>query len=473
MGCSLLSASAQDAKHPNEALTRWLDVPVPEQWQPSDTFGMPPEAPPIMDIPGGDDKWWATFADPLLDSLINLGVERNYNLAIAMRRMEMARASVKGAQAGWWPSINLDAGWSKSRSSGALGAGKSYEPTPSSYFNAGLSASWEIDIFGKIASGVKAKKASYRASRAEYVGAMLSMAAQIASNYLQLRMLQSQLDVARRHAESQMIIVKIARARFEATLASKLDVAQAWETYYATLATIPTIQNNIHKTVNALAVLVGEYAPELNRALGTPRPMPPCIHIINAGVPMDLLRRRPDIAQAEHELQAYAAQLGIARKDFLPSLTLSGSIGTGAHSFDKLFTDHSFTYSIAPTLSWTLFDGFARRADLVSAREAFQMGIESYNYTVMNAVTETDNALASYYDALRTMEAIRQVIVQNDEALTLAIDRYKNSLSPMSDVITAQVKSLSAENQLMSAQGTALTSLVALYEALGGNYDIR
>lgn len=424
----------------------------------------------VMEVPGGDDPWWRDFGDEMLDSLINLGVERNYNLLVAMRRTETARYQMMQARAGWFPSIGLSAGWTKAKSSGALAGGTPYHVSPSSYFNAGLSAQWEIDIFGKIASGVKAKKASYRASRAEYVGAMVSLTAQIASTYLNLRTLQKEYEVAKRHAESQMKIVKIAEARFEVALASKYDVAQAWETYYSTQASIPMLENSIHQAMNSIAMLIGDYPDEVYPPLSVPKAMPSAERLILAGVPADLLRRRPDIAQAEQELAAYAAQVGIAKKDFLPSLTLSGAIGTESRDFDHLFGKNSFTWSVAPTLSWTLFDGLNRKYALAEAKEAFKMGIDNYNYTVMNAVEETDAAMATYYNSLRHMEALQKVIEQNDEALRLAIERYKNSLTPMSDVVTAQLNALSAESQLVSAQGDALSALVSLYEALGGSY---
>ncbi|MCM1405473.1 MAG: TolC family protein, partial [[Clostridium] fimetarium] len=213
----------------------------------------------IQQAPDVSDRWWRQFADPTLDSLVTLGLERNYNLAIAHRRSEMARAAVGQARAGWMPSVGLNAGWTRSRSSGALGKGDTFTPEPSSQFNAGLSASWEIDIFGKVASGVKQRKAQYRASRAEYAGTMVSLAAQIASTYFTLRQYQQQYAIAMAHSERQMKTVKIAEARFETTLASKLDVAQAWGTYYSTQASIPKLRNSIRRTINALALLVGAY----------------------------------------------------------------------------------------------------------------------------------------------------------------------------------------------------------------------
>lgn len=423
----------------------------------------------IQEIPGGvDDHWWRQFSDPLLDSLIVLGIRNNYDLRSAMHRSEMARAAMKQAQAGWYPTVGISAGWTHEQQSGAVGRGTPSAIPSDSYFSAGLNASWEIDIFGKVSASVKAGKADYRASRAEYAGAMVSMTAQIASTYFTLRSQQRLLQVAEAHCESQMKIVKIAQARFDAMLASKLDVAQAWQTYYSTSASIPMLESSIHASITALGILIGEFPAQASAMLATPGPLPNWKPMLPAGIPADLLRRRPDIVAAEMQLAASAARVGISKKDFLPTLSIQGSVGTSARDIGDMFGRNSLTWSVAPTLSWTLFDGFARKYQLVSAREQMQEAIDSYNLTVMNAVGETDNALEAYGATLKHIEIVNRLCAQNEEALRLAIERYKNSLSPMTDVVDAQLNALAGESELVQAQASALSSLVTLYEALGG-----
>lgn len=454
--CSVYAACGEES-------TRYLRDSIPERWSYQPEFA--------MEIPEPGNGWWKCFADPTLDSLMTLGIENNYNIAMAVRRSEIARNNMRSAQGGWMPSFGLDAGWTKARSSGKIIHPYSNGITQS-YFSAGLSASWEIDIFGKVASKVKAEKVAWKASRAEYAGVMLSVNAQIATAYMKLRMLQQQLCVANRHAENQMKIVNIAKARFETTLASKLDVAQAYEVYYSTTASVPMLENSIHTVINSLAVLTGIPITEAQKILGEKSEMPEYIQMVNAGIPIELLRRRPDIVQAEMELAQYAAEIGIAKKDFLPTLSINGSIGSSTHRLGDLMKSETFTYSVAPTLSWTIFDGLARKYNLANARETMAIGIDNYNLTVSNAVQEADNALATYYSSLRYVDAVQKVVEQNKEELALAIDRYKNSLSPMSDVVTAQLNSLAAENQIIEAKGTALSALISLYEALGGSFDI-
>lgn len=422
-----------------------------------------------QEIPDGEsDLWWRQFSDPLLDSLIVMGIEQNFDLKLALRRQEIARSTMNSSRSGWFPTIGLSAGWNASKSSGATNRGATHFIPSDSYFNAGLSATWEIDLFGKITAGVKESKARYNASRAEYAATMVSITAQIASTYFSLRGQQRLLQVARAHCERQLEIVKIAQARFEAMLASKLDVAEAWQTYYSTAASIPMLENAINSSITALGILIGKFPSEAAKILAEPKALPGCKPNIDMGIPADLLRRRPDIIEAEMQVATAAAQIGVAKKDFLPTLTIEGNISTSARNLDNLFSHNSYSWAVSPTLSWTLFDGFNRKYKVVSAREQMEAAIDSYNLAVMNAIGETENALSKYDASLQHIKIVEKLCVENEEALQLSIKRYKDSLSPMTDVVNAQLNALAGESELVQARTSALTSLVALYEALGG-----
>lgn len=197
--------------------------------------------------------------------------------------------------------------------------------------------------------------------------------------------------------------------------------------------------------------------------------MPEYRQLVPMGVPANLLRRRPDIVAAEYELAAYAAELGIAKKDFLPTLSINGSVGVSSHKAGDLFNDNSFEYSIAPTLSWTLFDGFARKYAVSEAKEQMKIGIENYNLTVMTAVQEVDNAMIAYTSSLKAIDSYTKVINQCDESFHLSVDAYKEGLTSFTNVVDAQINSLTYANSLISAKGDALVNLVDLYKALGGS----
>lgn len=417
-----------------------------------------------------EDQWWKSFDDSLLDSLIAAGCANNYDLRIAAKRVAIARESVRQAKSAYYPTVGVSAGWSRSRESGYAGTVKTPAVT-SSAFSIGANMSWEIDLFGKIGSSVKQSKALMNATKAEMNGAMVSMCAEIATQYCALRTYQAEYAVVREHIKSQSEVLKIVEARHEAGLASKLDVAQAKMIYYSTQSLLPQVEASIDVTINAIAVLLGVYPGELAPRLKEPAPLPDYRRLLATGVPMDLLRRRPDVVAAEYELAADAAALGIAKKDFLPTLTLEGSVGSMAHSAKNLMKKGSLTYTIAPTLSWTLFDGMSRKAAVVSAREQMQMAMDQYNLTVLTAVQEVENAMAQYFNELKELDLIQRTLDEANEAFKLSLDLYKGGLSDFTDVANAQISMLEYADRLTTTQGSTASQLITLYRAIGGGWD--
>lgn len=417
-----------------------------------------------------DDAWWRGFEDARLDSLIAIGIDNNYNVLMAQRRIEMARQAVRQAQSGYYPQFDLTGGWTRARSSGMTGSTPASANT-SSYFDLGVSMNWEIDVFGKVTSRAKQSKAQFKATRAEYAATMVSVSAKIASTYFQLRTVQGELQVMERHIESQKRVLDITQARFEAGLSSKLDVTQASTTYYSTQASISALRTQESACINAIAVLIGVFPKDIADSLLSYRPLPDYHQIVSIGMPVELLRRRPDIVEAEYALAADAAALGIAKKDFLPTLSLQGRIGTQAHEIGDMFTKESFGYSIAPTLSWTIFDGLSRKAAVASAKEQMLASIDNYNLTVLTAVQEVGSAMEAYTNDLRYIDYLNKVVDSARESLTLSVDLYKQGLSPFINVSDAQIALLQYSNQLVSARGQALADLVTLYQALGGGWS--
>lgn len=440
---------------------KWLRDSMPENWQ------MIPESQQSLPT---DDEWWHSFYDPMLDRLISKTVANNYDVAAAVKRIDMARNVLRETEAGYYPTLSLSGGWSKSQQSGAA-VSPVVPSTRSSSFTLGANMNWEIDLFGRVRANAKANKASINVAKADYDGVMVSLCAKVATAYMQLRVCQKQLEVNYAHIASQERVVKITEARLEAELADMLDVTQARIVLYNTQSTLPGIQSKIKTLINTLSILVGEYPGALAEDLAQNTPLPGYDIAINTGVPADLLRRRPDILQAEMTLAQYAAQVGIAKKDFLPTLSLTGAIGTEAHKAGDLFGKHSLSYSIAPQLSWTLFDGLARNYRTAEAKLQFEAAIDSYNLTVMNAVGEVDNALQEYYATLQGIELQKKVVEQSEKSMKLAINLYKTGLTPFSNVVDGQMSWLNSQNQLVELEGEALTSLITIYQALGGGWQ--
>lgn len=447
---------AEDGQHMTAADS------IPERWTYSEHFNQP--------LPD-EDAWWHNFNDPLLDRLITMGLGYNYNVTMAIKRMELARTNLDMTAGGYYPTLGISGGWTAQRSSGYL-ANPHSKAADMSYWNLGVSMSWEIDVFGRVKQRQAQARANIDVSRMDYAGVQVSLAAEIATAYITLRTYQSQLEVARKHIASQERILEMTQARHEAGLASNLDVTQARVVLYSTQSSIPGLEAAIHSTINSIEVMVGRFPDEVNLGLNTPGSLPSDFKPVGIGVPADLLRRRPDIISAECRLAADAAALGIAKKDFLPVLTLNGSVGTQARNIGDLFKGDSFTYSIAPTLSWTIFDGFNRKYSRLQAQQQMELDIDNYNMAVQTAVEEVDNAIISYSGTLQNIELIEKTITESNKSLSLAVDLYKNSLSPFSNVVDAQLNLLTYQNNLVSARGKALKSLVNIYKALGGGWDV-
>lgn len=436
---------------------------LPEQWlyEPEKTQAFP-----------ADDPWWHLFGDTLLDSLISEGERANFNLLQAGRRIAIARQSVAKARAAFWPSLSASAGWNRIRQSGDENV-RGGNAVTVDYFSAGIDMQWEIDVFGRVRKNVEMQQASYRASRADYASVSVSVCAQIATSYIKLRTLQRQLEVTLEHVEEQRKVMKITEARFDTGLASMLDVSQARTVYYSTLASISALRTSVAATVNALAVLTGAMPGGMAQRLEASASLPEADMLVPSSVPSDLLRRRPDVVAAEEQLAVSAAAVGVAKKDFLPVLSLDGSIGTSAHRLDDMMTRRSFTYTIAPTLSWTIFDGFARRAAVASAKEQMLASIDAYNLTLLTAVQEVDDALISYTNAVAYEQSLLKVTEAAQKAADLALDRYKQGLDAFINVAQAQITMLQYNNEAVEARGESLTALVNLYKALGGGWEVK
>lgn len=434
--------------------------PLPDGWQEKDTL--------FQQVLPIDDQWWKAFEDRTLDSLINRAMEQNPNVLTAMNRMDMAKANLRIARSGYYPDLSLEAGWSRQQTSGNTGTG-----TPQSrngYYDASVNMSWQVDVFGSIRQRVKAEKENFAASKEEYNATMVSLCAEVASAYFNLREAQQELDVLQRNSASQEAVVKITEVRYNTGLVSKLDVSQAKSVYYSTLASIPTVEAGIIQYMNALAVLLGMYPQDVKEALAGYQPLPDYMEPVGVGVPGQLLLRRPDVRAAERQVNAQAALLGAAKTDWLPSFFLNGSLGYASHDMRDFTKRNSATWSIAPSMSWTIFNGGERVNNIRLQRIQLDETINQFNNVVLTAVQEVDNAMSAYKNAIKQIVACREMLYQGQEAFNLSLDLYKQGLTPFQNVLDTQRSLLTYENTLVKAKGYSLICLVQMYQALGGGW---
>lgn len=415
-----------------------------------------------------EDNWWRNFKDPLLDSLIEVAVKQNYSVQMAADRIAMAKASLRSAQGSYAPTFGLNAGWNRQQSSGNI---SQLPQTVTQYSSASVDMNWEVDVFGSIRNRVKAQKENFAASKEEYNAAMVSLCAQVAAAYINLRELQQEVQVVQQNCLSQQAVVQITEKRFETGLASKLDVVQAQSVYFSTKASLPMLEAGIIQYANSLAILLGLYPSDLRRVTDTEASLPEYIEPVGVGLPANLLLRRPDVRAAERQVNAQAASLGASKSDWWPQIFVKGSVGFASHDFNKLADHTSLTYEIAPTLSWTFFQGTQKIQATRLAKAQLDESIRQFNQTVLTSVQEVDNAMNSYKNSIKQIVALREVVNQGQQTLDLSLDLYKQGLTPFQNVLDAQRSLLTFQNQLTQARGGSLLNLIQLYQALGGGWE--
>lgn len=452
-GCVFTAHSMEKDK------TQWLRDTLPDHWElEQHYFQTTPSA----------DKWWNEFNDDILSDLIKRAESNNYNVQAAQQRIKSAAQMSRATKAGYYPTFDVSAGYGRDMSAGAI-VSRHTPSSTESYFSLGLSMNWEIDIFGRISAQLKSDKANYNATVAEYDATLVSLVSNLAKAYFQLRMAQSQYAIAVKNIGVSEELLHLAQTRYDVGLNPSIDVVQAEITLMQTKATLPALQADITTYLNEVALLVGVYPDQLQHLLEVKQlpsaPMPGMV-----GEPSSLLRRRPDVVEAEQELAKMAAAVGIAKKDFLPTLSLTAGVGTEAHNLKDLFGKNSLYYSIIPTLSWTIFDGMSRNAQLAEARYNLEAEIDSYNLTVMTAVQEVNNAMVSWESVTEQLAYDREILNKSQRALELQIDRYTQGLNNFNDVAEAQAEVLSYENGVVAEQAAQLAAIVTLYTAFGGGF---
>lgn len=451
-----------------QKVDRYLKTPLPNEWEAMESINKNGNDEVFQQTFPADDCWWKTFGDNLLDSLINLAVDRNFDVLMAINRMDMAKYSMRMARSAFFPTVGVGAGWNKDQSSGKI----SEEPQGrESYYDAALNVSWEIDVFGSIRKQFKAQKESYIASKEDYTAVMVSLSAQLATAYISLRTAQQELIVVEKNLESQGTVVTITEARFNAGLSSKLDVAQAKSVYFSTKASIPPLELNVAQYMNTIAILMGMYPQDVRDILTPTKALPDYMEPVGVGIPADLIRRRPDIRSAERQVMAEAALYGASKADLLPQFFVKGSAGFEAKNLKHFFNHKAFTYEIAPAINWTIFSGGKLLNATKQAKAQLEETINSYNQSVLTAIQEADNAMTGYKSYIKEIVALREVCVQGLEALKLSLDLYKQGLSSFTNVVDAQRSLLTYQSQLVQAQGGSLLQLISLYQALGGGWN--
>jgi len=448
-------------------------APVAERWLEANN--------PAVDTRNQEYRdWWKVFHDPVLDRLVETAYNQNLSLVSAGTRVLEARAQLGVAIGEFYPQVQHGTG------SMIYDRPSHADPTasPQSLIRnfwrdaLGLTVNWELDFWGKFRRGIESADAAYIASIASYDYVLATLLGNVATTYIGIRTLQTQIDIARENIVKQKKALAIARAKYQGGTATKLDVYQAENVLAQTESTIPQLTIQLNQGLNALAVLLGIPPQPMDNLVrgATGIPVPP--KYVAVGIPADLVRRRPDILAAELAAAAQSAQIGIAEANLYPAFSLFGSFGTVASNVNgnklkQVFEGKGITFGFGPTFQWNILN-YGQITNTVRVEDAKLQGLlVDYQNTVLKAQQEVENGLTSFLQGREQVEFLRQSVAAANAALGIALLQYNLGTRDFTTVLTAEQNLYTAQNNLAMAEGNVSVGLASVYRALGGGWQIR
>ena len=421
-----------------------------------------------------DDDWWHSFDDPQLVELVELAVRNNHDVREAEARLREARALRDAARGRAGPDVAFTGAATENRVSenGQLPVASVPGLDPRfSLFDLGFDASWEIDLWGRARRSVEAADARAEAMREARHGVILQVIAEVVRSYVDLRSAQTRLVIARADADAQQGIATLVEERFRSGEASLFDFARADTQAKATSISLDGIEADAHAAAYRLSLLTGQAPGATALRLLSPGPLPSDPSQVTAGLPSELLRRRPDIRQAERELAAFTADVGVATADLFPRLSLIGSIGQQAQNAGDLASGTSTRFQIGPSLHWPIFSMGRIRAQIRAADARAEAALVRYERTVTGALTDSETALNRYAAARSMRQKADGATAQAAVAVDLARQRYHAGEDALTILLNAQSAYSVAERASLDARVSELMAVVALYKALGGGWE--
>lgn len=458
-------------------------------------------------------QWWTVFHDPDLDSLIARATKGNRSLIIALARVRQALAQRGVVASGLLPEIDATAGYEHARGSqnvniplsalagnsggaASSGTGKSrvgkaddtsansppggpnspfglggLPGINSDIYQLGLDTSWQIDVFGGTRRDIEAAKANIIAAEEDRRAVLVSLLAQVATNYLDLRVLQERLDLARANLAAQREILTVVQARVTNGLATDLDFAQQNVQVSSTAAMLPPLESSQHDDVHTLGYLLGDDPMAVSAELSPHRPLPAVPLEVPVGIPSDLLRRRADVRRAERQLAAATAQVGSATADLFPKFSLTGLVGLDSSQPGNLIDWGSRYFAISPGVSWPILDWGRIRSSIRVQNQLQAQALTAYQQTVSGALREVEDALVHYQMEQTRHKDLADAATASQTALTLARKSYENGLVDILTVLNAERALLASQDSLVQSDGSIRMDLVRLYVALGGGWE--
>ena len=439
-------------------------VSVPESWGESQKNAAFNHADPIV-------QWWKTFNDPVLDSLITRAVESNLDLRVAEARIREARFQSGVVSSELWPSVETSASYSRSRRSQGISIIPPKARLKRNLYQAGFDASWEIDLFGGKRRAIEAARADIDAAVENRRDVLVTLLAEVARNYIEVRGLQRRLEIVRNNVRVQQETIDITRARFEAGLSSELDAVQAEALLATTQSQIPTLESSTKQTIHRIGILLGQKPDALQAELTKGAPIPSAPAMVPVGLPSGLLRRRPDVRRAEWELAAATARIGVATADFFPKFSLTGDFGLQTEDLNVFSLTNSRYWSFGPTIRWPIFQAGRIRANVKVQNARQEQLLVNYEKAVLTALEDVENALVTFAGEQVRHKNLTAAVNANRRAVELAGELFTRGLANFLSVLDAERSLYESEDNLAQSEHTVSLNLVSLYKALGGGWE--
>jgi len=425
--------------------------------------------------------WWTTFDDPVLTGLVERAYRENLTLRQAGVRVLQARAQLGIATGSIFPQTQQVIGsveynrTSDRAETGAVSGGGAFSFWQS---QVGVQASWELDFWGRIRRNIQSAEATLLSTLADYDNALVALTADVANDYIAIRTAEERIRIARENAEAQDQILKITDARFRFGTATQRDVEQARTSLLNTQASIPPLETQLRQAQDALSVLLGTPPSDLSDVLAGSSGIPASPPQVIVGIPADLLRRRPDVRSAELQAAAQSAQIGVAKGDLLPVFSLNGSLvfvstDLGRFKLSDMFRWGARSIQAGPSVQWNILN-YGQITNNVRAQDAaFQQLVIAYRNAVLSAQRDVEDNLIAFLRSQDRAEILAQSVTSAKKALDIAVIQYREGITDFTTVLTAQNTLLAQQDSLAITVGNISTSLVGIYRALGGGWEIR
>lgn len=424
-------------------------------------------------------QWWHGFHDPVLDRLVAQALSSNLDLMDAVARVREARALQSEASAALYPTLGASTSYTRVRYSENTPFGSFPQIFPVEYnlFEGGFNSSWDLDLFGGIRRGIQAQQAELERAAENQRDVQVAVLAEVGQDYVNVRSLQRRIAIAQSNSQAQRASLELTQERFQMGFAAELDVAQARSLMLATQTTIPTLQTSLVQTIHQLGVLLGRPPEALSSSLSTTHPLLNVSQLnllklrIPAGLPSELLRRRPDIRAAEREMAAASARVGVATAAFFPDFSMTGTVGLESIALSNFIEGASRFWTVGPTLTLPIFEGGRLRAQLAAANAEQEQAFLIYKKTVLQALEEVEDALSAFAHERARHLLLAQNVAAAQRTTDLAEDRYTHGIGSYLDVLEAQRSLYEAQDQLAQSHQLMALDLIALFKALGGGWS--